>query len=146
MENSRKTCVLPHGNYKVPCQQRHWHCNHKIARLPNLIAFEIWWSSTRCLSPDREFATNPSFKPIFLVLNNSPLAIPGLSWTILDYPELLGYWIPILTTIFMSFILSKSFIKHITPENTKASLSHCQSFPKDFHLKILSRNLLNSSN
>jgi len=38
-------------------------------------------------------------------------------------------------------ILSKSFIKHITPENTKASLSHFQSFPKDFHLKILSTNL-----
>jgi len=43
-------------------------------------------------------------------------------------------------------ILSKSFAKHITPENTKASLSHFQSFPKDFHLKILSTNLLNSSN
>ena len=73
MQNPRKTCVLPHCNYKFPCQQRHWHCNHKIAKLPNLIAFEIWSSSTRCLSPNQEFATNPSFKPIFLVLNNSPL-------------------------------------------------------------------------
>ena len=45
----------------------------KFAKLPNLIACEIWWSSTRCLSPNQEFATNPSFKPIFLVLNNSPL-------------------------------------------------------------------------
>jgi len=65
-------------------------------------------------------------KPVDLYLDT---LIPSSKnpFTDLDYPELLGYWIPILTTIFMSFILSKSFIKHITPENTKASLSHCQS-------------------